>query len=104
MFQSLENVFLHLCLDDQNRNQQNLINGVTADALNEASDDVENQNIPLGDVTSVETPRSEIRKKELVKNRKLKTKKCSMMTIFLFSSCITCKTSGSRLLCLSSYA
>ncbi len=75
LFQSLENVFLHLCVNDQNRIQQNPINSIVEDGQNDISHDVDNQNIALSDVTNGETPHSEIRKKELVKNRKLKTRK-----------------------------
>jgi hypothetical protein len=71
---SLENVFLHLCLYDQNHNQQNPMKNILEDGQNTISNDVENQNIsPNG-----ESPHSEIRKKELVRNPVLRAKRAAV--------------------------
>lgn len=70
MFQSLENVFLHLCRDDQIRNnQQNTINRSVQENLNDPTGDIETPPISPGEFPNGEIPHSGIRKKELVKTR-----------------------------------
>jgi hypothetical protein len=62
-------VFLHLCVEDQSRAQQNPTNSTIENGQTDTPVDVENQNLPPVTVTNGETPYSVIRKKELVKNR-----------------------------------
>jgi hypothetical protein len=57
----------YLCIEDQNRSQQNAINSINEDGQNDISHDVNNQNIAPDVINHVEIPHSEIRKKELVK-------------------------------------
>ena len=68
----MENVFLTLCREDQNRAQQSPKNSI------DKNDPIDNQatpeipHTPVIDLTTGETPHSQIRKKELVKNRECK--------------------------------
>lgn len=69
-FQSLENVFLHLCRDDQTRNNQK--NTTDQENLDNPTSDIDHPPISPIQLTNGETPPfSQIRKKELVKNRRL---------------------------------
>ncbi|CAF1499746.1 unnamed protein product [Adineta steineri] len=75
---SLENVFLHLCLEDQNRLQPNLMNSTNENDQTNTTVSINNQNIPPPDVVNGETPHSQIRRKELVKNPVLRAKRAAV--------------------------
>ncbi|UJR07556.1 hypothetical protein I4U23_011844 [Adineta vaga] len=75
---SLENVFLDLCRTDQNRIQQSPKNSKENNAQTDNNDDLENKQSSDLDVTNGETPHSQIRKKELVKNPVLRAKRAAV--------------------------
>ncbi|CAF4085037.1 unnamed protein product [Adineta steineri] len=75
---SLENVFLHLCLEDQNRLQPNLMNSTNENDQTNTTVSINNQDIPPPDVINGETPHSQIRRKELVKNPVLRAKRAAV--------------------------
>ncbi|CAF3754855.1 unnamed protein product [Rotaria socialis] len=75
---SLENVFLFLCVEDQKSVLQNSTHSIIQDDKIENAVSADNENLPPLDVTNGETPHSEIRKKELVKNPVLRAKRAAV--------------------------
>ncbi|CAF1284439.1 unnamed protein product [Rotaria sp. Silwood1] len=75
---SLESVFLYLCVEDQKNVLKNSTHSINQDVLTNSASNVNNENVPSLDVTTGETPHSEIRRKELVKNPVLRAKRAAV--------------------------
>ncbi|CAF3075028.1 unnamed protein product [Rotaria sp. Silwood2] len=76
---SLESVFLYLCVEDQKNVLRNSTHSVDQGGLiNSTANAAENENVPSLDVTTGETPHSDIRRKELVKNPVLRAKRAAV--------------------------
>ncbi|CAF1626056.1 unnamed protein product [Adineta ricciae] len=75
---SLENVFLNLCREDQNRVQQSPKNSINKTDPTDNQDVPEIPHTPILDLNTGETPYSQIRKKELVKNPVLRARRAAV--------------------------